>query len=92
MGREVSGESPTYEAVLDRVRQTLVELESLEADAVRPESRLTDDLGMDSLGQIELQMALEEAYDVTLDEKAAASIQTVQQVAEAVCAALRVSK
>lgn len=88
--RMVGGESPARGDVLERVRQTLVELEALEADAIRPESRLTDDLGLDSLGQIELQMALEEAYDVTLDENAAASIQTVQQVADAISAALRV--
>ncbi len=87
--REAAGDSPGYEDVLARVQRTVLELETLDADCVRPESRLTEDLGMDSLGQIELQMALEESYDVTLDEKAAASIRTVQQVAEAVCAALR---
>lgn len=35
------------------------------ADEVLPETRL-DDLGLDSLGQVELAFALEEAFDIRL--------------------------
>ncbi len=88
MTRAEPGSAPRFEDVLERVRQTIVELEALDAATVRSESRLGEDLGMDSLAQIELAMALEEAYDVTLDEAAASAISTVREAAEAVCAAL----
>ena len=89
MTMEGSRRQPQYEEVLEQVRRMIAELETLDVEAVRPESRLVDDLGMDSLAQIELQMGLEEAYDLTLDEEAASSIATVRQAAETVCAAFR---
>jgi acyl carrier protein len=87
MSADEPGPPPTFEAALELVRMTVAQLEGLDAAAVRPESRLNEDLGMDSLAQIELAMALEEAYDVTLDDDVASRIQTVRQAAEAVCAA-----
>ncbi len=84
---EVRAGVPTFEQVLERVRATLVEIEALEPSAVTPDSRLGEDLGLDSLAQVELAMALEEVYDVTLDDDVASRIHTVREAAEAVCAA-----
>ena len=47
---------------------------------------LHDDLGIDSLGLVELMLDIEEAFDVTLDESALdpAKLRTVQDLANLV--------
>mmetsp|Transcript_12111 Transcript_12111/g.22750 ORF Transcript_12111/g.22750 Transcript_12111/m.22750 type:complete len:117 (+) Transcript_12111:185-535(+) len=40
------------------------------------------DLGADSLDTVEIMMALEEEFDITLDEEGAENIATVQQAAD----------
>lgn len=44
----------TYEEVLDRIRTTLVELFALPPQAIRPQSRLFDDLQIDSIDVVDL--------------------------------------
>ncbi len=77
------------EQVLARVRQIVAELEDVAPESVRLESQLEADLGMDSLSKVELQMALEETYDVMLEDAAAAAVTTIGGVVDAVVAALR---
>jgi acyl carrier protein len=86
---ESEGMTPGREEVLTRVRQIVTEKEGVEAVSVRAESALEADLGMDSLSKVELQMALEEAYDVVIEDSATASVTTVGDVVDGVLAALR---
>ena len=41
------------------------------------EARLADDLGADSLAAVELSMALEEAFDVTISDEDLPNMKTV---------------
>lgn len=50
----------------ERVRKLLVEHLGVEAAKVTPEATL-DDLGADSLDVVELEMALEEEFGVTIE-------------------------
>ena len=65
-----------YEA---RVRKIVAEqLGVAEAD-VKNESSFVDDLGADSLDNVELVMALEEEFDCEIPDEEAEKITTVQQ-------------
>ncbi|HEX2221344.1 MAG TPA: class I adenylate-forming enzyme family protein, partial [Candidatus Limnocylindria bacterium] len=48
----------------------VAQIESVALDAVRPEARLSSDLGLDSLGRVELLGLIEEELGVYLDEDA----------------------
>ena len=49
-------------------------------DAVTPASSLTRDLGADSLDLLQLLMALEEKFEITIPDEALAGFETVQDV------------
>jgi acyl carrier protein len=46
---------------------------------VTPEARFGDDLDADSLDLVELVMALEESFDVTVEESELEGVETVDQ-------------
>ena len=61
----------------ERVKKCAVEVLSVEADQVTPEASFADDLDADSLDLVELVMALEEEFDVTVEEEELEGIETV---------------
>ena len=63
--------------VLDRVSKIVVEHLDVEADKVKPDASFIDDLGADSLDNVELVMAFEEEFDIEIPDDAAEHIQTV---------------
>jgi acyl carrier protein len=46
---------------------------------VTPDARFSEDLDADSLDLVELVMALEEQFDITVDESELEGIETVEQ-------------
>ena len=62
----------------ERFRKCAVDVLSVEADQVTREARFADDLDADSLDLVELVMALEEEFDVSVDEEELEGIETVQ--------------
>jgi acyl carrier protein len=67
------------EATFEKFRECAVEVLQVPADKVTKEARFADDLDADSLDLVELVMALEEAFDITVDEKELEDIETVGQ-------------
>ena len=67
------------EEMLERFRKCAVEVLSVDAAAVTPEAKFGDDLDADSLDLVELVMALEEAFDITVEETELEDITTVGQ-------------
>jgi acyl carrier protein len=59
-----------------------VEVLAVEAGQVTAEASFADDLDADSLDLVELVMALEEEFDVTVDEEELEGIETVGQAFE----------
>ena len=53
-------------------------------DLVSLDSRLIEDLGFDSLALVEFVMALEETFDITVDESELDGVETVGQAYELV--------
>lgn len=54
-------------ATFDDVKAVVVEQLSIDADAVKMESKIIEDLGADSLDVVELIMALEEKFEVEIE-------------------------
>ena len=63
----------TFETVRDRIIETL----SCDAGKVTMEARLAEDLEADSLAAVELSMALEEAFGVTIEDGVLPTLKTV---------------
>ena len=63
----------TFEELKDIIVDTL----SCDADKVTMEASLADDLGADSLAAVELSMALEEEFDVTIADEDLPNLKTV---------------
>lgn len=63
--------------VFDRVKKIVVEHLDVEDDKVVEKASFIDDLGADSLDNVELVMAFEEEFDVEIPDDAAETIQTV---------------
>jgi acyl carrier protein len=63
--------------IADRVRKIVVEHLNVDAEKVTEKASFIDDLGADSLDQVELVMAFEEEFDIEIPDDAAEHIQTV---------------
>ncbi|MFH5881028.1 MAG: acyl carrier protein [Candidatus Izemoplasmataceae bacterium] len=68
--------------VFDRIKAIIADELGIEEDIIELESDLTDDLGADSLDAVELIMAIEEEFDVEIDDTAAQEIKTVQDIVD----------
>jgi acyl carrier protein len=64
--------------VVEKVKQLISEQLGVDEAEVTPSASFVDDLGADSLDQVELVMALEEAYDLEISDADAEKILTVQ--------------
>jgi acyl carrier protein len=63
--------------ILERVKKIVVEHLDVEAEKVTDKASFIDDLGADSLDNVELVMAFEEEFDIEIPDDAAEHIQTV---------------
>ncbi len=66
--------------MLEKLRNIISEELGVEKDAIDVDSDLADDLGADSLDAVELIMAIEEEFDVEIDDTQATKIKTVQDI------------
>ncbi len=64
-------------AILDEVKEVVVEQLSVDAGEVKEESKFVEDLGADSLDVVELVMALEEKFGIEIPDEEAEKIATV---------------
>jgi len=72
----------------ERFRKCAVDVLSVDADKVTPDAKFGDDLDADSLDLVELVMALEEEFDITVPEEELADVRTVGQAFELVTSKL----
>jgi acyl carrier protein len=64
----------------DKVRDVIVDTINCDAEEVTMEATLTDDLGADSLDAVELTMAFEEAFDISISDEAMVEMKTVGDI------------
>jgi acyl carrier protein len=72
----------TQSSVEDRIKQIIVEQTGVKPGEVTSKSHLVNDLGLDSLDSVELVMALEEEFNIEIEDEVAEKLVTVQQVVE----------
>ena len=78
--------------IVEKVKQIISEQLGVEEAEVTASASFTDDLGADSLDQVELVMALEENFDIEIPDDAAEKIRTVQDAIDYIGKHSKVSK
>jgi acyl carrier protein len=78
--------------IVEKVKQIIAEQLGVDEGEVTPTASFVDDLGADSLDQVELVMALEEAFDVEIPDEDAEKIRTVQDAIDYIDKHAKVSK
>ena len=64
-------------STFDKVKKIIVEQLGVDESEVTPEASITDDLGADSLDQVELVMAFETEFNIDIPDEEAEKIRTV---------------
>jgi acyl carrier protein len=65
------------QTTFDKVKKIIVEQLGVDAAEVTPEASITEDLGADSLDQVELVMAFETEFNIDIPDEEAEKIKTV---------------
>lgn len=65
-----------------KVTAVIVERLGVKEEQIKPEAAFVDDLGADSLDQVELVMALEDEFDLEIPDEDAEKLKTVASVLE----------
>lgn len=65
---------------------------NVKEDKVKPESKIVEDLGADSLDVVEMLMTLEDEFNVTVSDDEAVNLKTVQQIVDLIDAKSKKNK
>lgn len=68
------------ESVFDGVKKIIAETLEVDVKEVKEDSNLIADLGMESLDLVDLVVAFEEKYEITIDDKDFKKLQTVKDI------------
>lgn len=69
-------------SVEEKIRKIICEQLEVSEEDVVPQASFVDDLGADSLDQVELIMAMEEEFGISISDEEAEKIVTVRDVVE----------
>ena len=69
---------------MTKVQDILMQQLQVNRDQIKPEARIMEDLGADSLDMVEIAMKAEEEFSLTLPDDEAEKIVTVDDLCEAV--------
>jgi acyl carrier protein len=69
-------------SVEEKIKKIICEQLEVDEKDVKPEASFVDDLGADSLDQVELIMAMEEEFGISISDEEAEKIATVQNAIE----------
>ena len=67
--------------MINEIIEIIAEQLVIEADTIKPESNIVDDLKADSLAIVEMLMAIEEKFDVSVPDEDVPTLKTVQDIA-----------
>ncbi|MCQ2530879.1 MAG: acyl carrier protein [Lachnospiraceae bacterium] len=68
----------------EKLTQIIGEVLNIEPETITEETKFIDDLGADSLDIFEIITAIEDSFDITIDDSQAESIVTVGDAADAI--------
>lgn len=69
-------------SIFETVQITLAKQLEISPDLIKPETRILEDLGADSLDLVELVMTLEESYNILITADKGAELKTVGAIVE----------
>jgi len=72
----------TEQTTEERVKKVICDQLGVESEQVTPEAHFVNDLGADSLDQVELVMAFEEEFGLEISDDEAQKLDTVAKVVE----------
>ncbi|MEL7667313.1 MAG: acyl carrier protein [Actinomycetota bacterium] len=75
-----------HDEIFAKVKEVIIDQLSVDEDDVTSEASFFDDLGADSLDIVELVMALEDSFGVSIPDEEAESIKTVGDAVEYIAA------
>lgn len=68
--------------VFEKIKEIVSQQLGVDADEITMDSTFVEDLGADSLDVVELVMAMEDEFDLEIDEEEADGISTISDVVE----------
>ena len=68
------------EELMQKITKVIVDKLGVTEDKVKPEAAFAEDLGADSLDQVELVMALEDEFDIEIPDEEAEKLKKVGDV------------
>ena len=68
--------------VFEKLQEIIVNELGVDKDIITLEADLNDDLGADSLDAVELIMAIEDEFDISVSDDVAQGLKTVQQIVD----------
>lgn len=68
--------------MFEKVKEIIVDTIGCNADDVKPESRLEEDLSMDSLDAVQVNMNIEEQLGITIPDEMLAELKSVKDIVE----------
>ena len=86
MQTSTQGDAVSNDETFDKFRACAVEVLQVPEDKITKEARFAEDLDADSLDLVELVMALEETFDVDVDETELEGIETIGQAYDLIVA------
>ena len=66
--------------MFEEVKELIIDTLNCEEDKVTMEANIFEDLGADSLDAVEVNLALEEKFGISIDEETMAGIKTVGDI------------
>ena len=70
--------------MLEQIKNVLVNAIHVDADLIKPEAKLKEDLDIDSLSAVELALELETSFDIRIEDEELLKLITVQDVVDIV--------
>ncbi len=68
--------------MFEKVKEILAEQLRIDADKITPDALIKEDLGADSLDVLQLLMAIEDEYDITIPDEELATFSKVQDIVD----------
>lgn len=68
--------------MIEKVKDILAKQLRIEVDTIEDDTNIMEDLGADSLDIVELLMAIEENFGITVPDEDVSSLKTVRDIAE----------
>ena len=72
--------------LFDKVKEIIADTVNLDEAEIKEESTLKEDLGIDSLDAVEISIALEDAFSISIPQEKVAEFTTVQDIVDYIAA------